>query len=122
MRLISWICGLTLIWLLSCIACDTLLYAQASTPPAITLSPGENIESAVAAAPAGTTFVLLPGVYRMQMVQPKNGDTFNGQQGVILNGSQVLSFQLDSAASGLWVANANANTVNHGSCQSTYPL
>ena len=122
MRLISWICGLTLIGLLSCIACDTLLYAQASTPPAITLSPGENIESAVAAAPAGTTFVLLPGVYRMQMVQPKNGDTFNGQQGVILNGSQVLSFQLDSAASGLWVANANANTVNHGSCQSTYPL
>jgi hypothetical protein len=122
MRLISWICGLTLVGLSSCIARDTLLQAQTSTSSAVTLSPGENIESAVATAPAGTTFVLLPGVYRMQSIQPKVGDVFSGQAGVILNGSQVQSFRLDPAGSGLWVSSANASTVNHGSCQSAFPL
>ena len=121
-RSISPLIGFIFIGLVSCLTFDASLEAQTSTPPTVTLSPGENIESAVAAAPQGTTFVLLPGVYRMQSVQPKNGDIFNGQTGVILNGSQVLSFQLDPAGSGLWVANAKASTVNHGSCQTAYPL
>jgi hypothetical protein len=103
-------------------ACNALLEAQTSTASPITLSHGEDLQAAVAAAPAGTTFILLPGVYRMQSIQPKNGDIFNGQNGVILNGSQVLSFQLDPAGSGLWVASAIASTINHGSCQTAYPL
>jgi parallel beta-helix repeat protein len=58
----------------------------------------------------------------MQSVQPLNGDTFIGQGKVILNGSQILSFQLDPAGSGLWVAAATASTTNSGGCQSAYPL
>jgi hypothetical protein len=80
-----------------------LLRAQTLPTSTVTLSPGVNIQAAVTAAPPGTTFVLLPGVYRMQSVQPLNGDVFIGQGKVILNGSQILSFQLiqPAAASGL---------------------
>jgi hypothetical protein len=121
-RSISPLFGSILIGLISCMTCDVRLEAQTTTPPQVTLSPADNIESAVAAAPEGTTFVLRPGVYRMQSVKPKNGDIFNGQRGVILNGSQILSFQFDPAGSGLWVANATASTINQGGCQSAYPL
>jgi parallel beta-helix repeat protein len=58
----------------------------------------------------------------MQSVVPKNGDIFSGTGSVILNGSQVLSFKVDPAGSGLWVANATANTFFHGTCQTAYPL
>ena len=99
-----------------------LLRAQTLPTSTVTLSPGVNIQAAVTAAPPGTTFVLLPGVYRMQSVQPLNGDVFIGQGKVILNGSQILSFQLDPAGSGLWLAAATASTINSGSCQTAYPL
>jgi hypothetical protein len=39
-----------------------------------------------------------------------------------LNGSQQLTFQPDPSKSGLWVANAQANSSQHGSCQATHPL
>jgi hypothetical protein len=96
--------------------------AQTTTPPTVTLSPGDNVQAEVAAAPAGTTFVLRAGVYRAQRVQPKNGDVFTGQGNVILNGSEILSFQLDPAGSGLWVATAAVTATFTGSCQKAYPL
>ncbi|MFZ0304486.1 MAG: right-handed parallel beta-helix repeat-containing protein [Terracidiphilus sp.] len=99
-----------------------ILRAQAPAPSTVTLSPGDDIQSAVNAAPPGTTFVLLAGVYRMQSVKPQNRDTFTGQGNVVLNGSQILTFQLDSSGSGLWVASATASTFNHGSCQKAHPL
>jgi len=98
------------------------LQAQAPTLPSVMLSPGDNIQAAVTAAPAETTFMLLPGVYRMQSIQPLNGDAFIGQGSVVLNGSQILAFQLDPAGSGLWVANATASPINQGECQSAFPL
>jgi len=77
------------------VACTALfagqaLYSNAQTAT-VTLSPGANIQSAVAANPSGTTFILQPGVYRMQSVIPKDGDVFIGQTGADLNGSQVLT-------------------------------
>jgi hypothetical protein len=102
--------------------CAAFVAAQTSNAPAVTLSPGNDIQAAVNAAPAGTTFVLLAGLYRMQSVQPKSGDIFNGQGSVDLNGSQVLSFQPDPAAVGLWVANAKANDSAPGSCVAAHPL
>jgi hypothetical protein len=121
-RSISWLSGLIFIELFSCMTCDTLFGAQTSTPLTVTLSPADNIQLAVAAAQGGTTFVLLAGIYRMQSVQPKNGDVFKGQGSVVLNGSQLLVFEPDPAGSGLWVANAKANTINYGYCQTAYPL
>ena len=69
----------------------------------VTLNPGDNIQQAVDQNPENTTFLLNPGIYRLQSVQPKNGDSFIGAQlGVILSGAQVLnSFGQEG---GLWVA------------------
>lgn len=88
----------------------------------VQLSPGQDIQSAVNAAPTGTTFLLLPGVYRMQSVQPKNYDTFIGQPGVIFNGSELLSFQSSGSNNNLWVAKAVASPPDSGECQSNYPM
>jgi len=57
----------------------------------VTISPTENIETVVNSNPAGTTFIITPGVYRMQSVTPKNGDIFEGQSGAVLNGSRQLT-------------------------------
>src|ERR1035437_662576 len=95
---------------------------QTLAPPVATISPGDSIQTAVNAAPAGSTFVLLAGIYRMQRVVPKNGDIFNGQGNVILDGSTILSFQADPAGSRFWVANASATTPPTGSCETAYPL
>jgi hypothetical protein len=88
----------------------------------VTLSPGDNIQSAVDANPEGTTFVLLPGLYRMQSVVPKNHDIFTGQGKVILNGSQLLSFHPATTGSGLWAAPAVISNWSHGECQASHPL
>ncbi len=114
--------GLTLCTLLLSLAFATQLEGQTPAPAVVTLSPGDNIQAAVDSAPAGTTFTLLAGLYRMQSVQPKNGDIFNGQGTVILNGSTILSFQADHSGSGLWIANATATTSATGSCETGYPL
>ena len=75
--------------------CAALIATQASRNSAqaatVTLSPGANIQAAVNANPGGTAFVLTQGVYRMQAVVPKGGDSFTGQAGADLNGSKVLT-------------------------------
>src|SRR5215469_9088941 len=60
----------------------------------VTLSPGDNIQDAVNASPAGTTFVLRSGVYRNDSITlsaSNNGDSFIGQAGAILDGAKVLT-------------------------------
>jgi hypothetical protein len=56
----------------------------------VTLSPGADLQSAVNANPENTTFIFQPGVYRLQSIQPKNGDSFVGVNNPVLNGAQVL--------------------------------
>jgi parallel beta-helix repeat protein len=70
---------------------------QAAT---VDIHPGANIPSVVAANPAGTTFVIYPGTYRLQAhIVPKNGDSFIGQTAcappktlcpAILSGSRII--------------------------------
>ena len=68
---------------------------------AIILHPGDNISALVSAAPAGATFYFEAGVYRGVSLAPKDGQTFIGAEGAILNGSAVLT---DWSQSGnLWV-------------------
>jgi parallel beta-helix repeat protein len=57
----------------------------------VTLSPGANIQQAINSSPAGTTFLLNPGLYRMQSLSPKTGDSFIGQTGAILVGSTTVT-------------------------------
>jgi len=48
--------------------------------PTVAISSGTDIQTAVNAAPAGTTFVLAPGTYRLtHSITPKTGDSFVGQ-------------------------------------------
>ena len=106
----------------SCFAFDASHSAQAATTHTVKLSQGESIQAAVSAAPAGTTFVLAAGTYRMQSVKPKADDVFEGQGNVILKGSQVLTFERESGTSILWVAGATVGAPASGQCQAGYPL
>jgi parallel beta-helix repeat protein len=74
---------------------------QAAT---VNIYPGNNIPNVVSSNPAGTTFVIYPGLYRLQTpIVPKDGDSFVGQTActpptipcqAILNGAELLtSFQ-----------------------------
>jgi Right handed beta helix region len=68
---------------------------------AIILHVADNIPAIVRAAPAGATFFFEPGVYRGLSLAPKEGQTFIGAQGAILNGSEVLTNWTQSG--NLWV-------------------
>jgi parallel beta-helix repeat protein len=71
--------------------------AQGAT---VNVSPGTDIPSLVNSSPAGTTFVIAPGTYRLtQSILPKDGDSFIGQTAcappasacpAILSGSVVI--------------------------------
>ena len=98
-----------------------LVSAQAAQAT-VTLSPGADVQKAVTAAPAGTAFVLKPGIYRMQSVQPKNNDTFSGSGTVVFDGAEVLSFTEGAGGSGVWVANAAPVAETRGVCDATHPL
>jgi hypothetical protein len=59
----------------------------------VTLNPGDNIQAAITANPAGTTFKLNPGRYPFQTVRPKDGNTFqgSGRTTTILTGARTLT-------------------------------
>lgn len=87
----------------------------------VVLNAGDSIQQAVDQNPAGTTFMLNPGIYRLQSVQPKDGDSFFGASwGVILSGAQVLdSFGQEN---GLWVAyNQYQQGQPNGYCDPQHP-
>ena len=55
------------------------------------VSPTDSLQSLVNAKPAGTTFILLPGVHHDSVTSLKNGDSFTGQPGAVENGATVLT-------------------------------
>ena len=68
----------------------------------IVLKPGMSIQAAIDANPAGTTFLLEAGVYRGAQLTPKDGQSFIGSTGTVLNGSvEVNGWQ---QAGGYWKA------------------
>ena len=64
-----------------------------SAPPegAIEIFPGDDINYIVDNNPEGTAFIIKAGIHRMQEIYPKNGNTFWGETGAILNGSRILT-------------------------------
>ena len=91
-----------------------------SQTPTITLSPGMNIQKSVNANPENTTFLFQPGTYRLQSIQPKNGDVFIGQSNAILNGAQVLVFFVHQG--NLWFVDGQTQQgQQNGSCDSQHP-
>ena len=78
------------------------IVAAAVAPPNTTIiEVGDNVRAIVNAAPAGATFYFEPGVYRGVSINPKDGQTFLGAEGAVLNGSAVLTDFTQSR--NLWV-------------------
>jgi len=73
---------------------------RASTGSVYYLTPGSNVAAAVQNAPAGSTFHLAAGTYRMQSIVPKNGDHFIGAPGAVVSGARRLTTWDHSGA--LW--------------------
>lgn len=71
----------------------------------VTLVPGNDIQSAVNANPAGTTFWLKPGVYTNQAITPKDGNVFWGEYGAILDGSNTVPQAFFSTADNVVIRN-----------------
>ena len=72
--------------------------APPSTGDAVVLAPGQDIQAAVNARPAGTTFRLTAGVYRNQHVVPKSGNTFVGDPGAVLDGGNATAYAFDKGS------------------------
>jgi parallel beta-helix repeat protein len=67
----------------------------------VTLSPGANIQNAINSNPAGTSFLLNPGVYRTTLTMSKNGDSFIGQPGATMDGAGVLTGWTQASINGV---------------------
>jgi len=66
----------TAIWLALFVTCSAAISYSAT----VDIHPGQDIPTIVSANPAGTTFIIYPGTYRLtEPIIPKNGDSFIGQ-------------------------------------------
>jgi parallel beta-helix repeat protein len=93
-------------------------------PPrgAVILTQYADIQHEVESHTSNTTFYLRAGLYRIQSVQPKRGDTFLGAYGAILDGAKLLTHI--SQAGHDYVADnqpIDPNTIVNGQCQKDYP-
>jgi parallel beta-helix repeat protein len=91
------------------IASVITIWAQPSSVGAatISLSPGANIQQAIASHPGGTTFSLTAGLYRQQRLTPLAGDIFIGPSGggAVLNGSKLVTNWAHSGS--YWISSGN---------------
>jgi hypothetical protein len=102
---------------------------QAAT---VYIYPGDNIPNTVNGNPPGTTFLIYPGLYRLQApIKAKNGDSFIGQTAcappatpcsTILSGAGLNSFQWSGT---LYYASGQTQqgqvTIDSSKCEPTNP-
>lgn len=82
---------------------------------AIHPGPGVSIPATVDNAPAGTTFCIAAGMYRLgRTIEPKAGDSLVGADGAIINGSRPVTTWRRTGS--VWVAGGRTQgpTVNFG--------
>jgi hypothetical protein len=98
----------------------TVARLPASLPPVVNVQPGDSLQAAVDAHPAGTTFLIREGVHRLVEVEPKHRDVFLGELGAILIGAKLLGpFKQDGEH---WYASDEADKGEpHGRCRSDRP-
>ena len=83
----------------------------------VNLKPGDDIRAAARAHAEGTVFLLEPGVYRQQMIAPKDFQQFIATGDVILNGAMILNDWRREM--GYWVTGNLPNPRRtHGTCVS----
>jgi parallel beta-helix repeat protein len=90
----------------------------------VILNPGDDIQAAVKKNPAGTTFVLNAGTYRLQKVVPKNGNIFQGRgrNTTILTGAKVLTGWTHSGST--WYVTGQTqqgHVTDKAECEPGYP-
>jgi parallel beta-helix repeat protein len=91
-RICGWSKAFAPVLLLAASACEADRSTGPGAPPeSIVIHPGESIQRAVDANPAGTSFLIKAGMYRMQTVVAKPGDQFVGERGATLSGARVLT-------------------------------
>ena len=87
----------------------------------VTVHPGDNIQKLVKAHPPGTSFSISPGIYRLESISPKDGDSFLGQPGAVLSGAEVLtSFTRKDS---YWMASVSVKSQGayRGECDQDHP-
>ena len=62
------------------------------TDSVVRVPPGTDIAALARRSPAGTTFLLLAGVHRRQSITPRDGMTFVGETGAVLDGELATKF------------------------------
>jgi Right handed beta helix region len=89
-------------------------------PSAIAVAPGASIQDAVDRAAEGTVFCLKNGTHRMQVVRPRQGQSFHGEGQTVLNGSRLIT---DFTREGrYWVASGQLQRGRkHGECAHEAP-
>ena len=98
--------------------------ATSTTTQPVVISPGDAIQAIVESHPAGTAFLLKPGVHRLHSMTPKNAQTFTGETGAILSGARLLkSFSRRGRA---WVVEGQTQAgavraATDGVCRSGHP-
>jgi parallel beta-helix repeat protein len=70
----------------------TVTFNVLCSPSSISISPGQSIQAAVNANPAGTRFLVEAGTHIRQSVIPKSGDHFIGEPGTVLDGQGVAGY------------------------------
>jgi len=71
----------------------------------VSLNAGMTINDAVAANPPGTIFCLAPGTYAQQSIQPKDGDTFIGSVGTVLDGQNAVVYAIQNTGNNVTLRN-----------------
>jgi parallel beta-helix repeat protein len=69
-----------------------LVPAVVGAAEGVSVFPGHSIQAAVNANPEGTTFIIKAGTHLGQQVIPKNGDSFIGEPGAILDGQHTATY------------------------------
>jgi parallel beta-helix repeat protein len=86
----------------------------------VDIYPGQNIQSVVDGYPAGTAFRLKAGVHRNQTIRPRNGDTYLGEPGTVMNGARQLTNWVQSG--NYWYSPGQTQQgPRNGECQTASP-
>lgn len=87
----------------------------------VVVSPGDNVAKIVKEHPSGTMFVFEPGLYRGNVIVPKDNQQFFGTGEVILSGAAILDkWQREGDR---WVATGIPKPLRpHGDCREGYEL
>ena len=83
----------------------TTTTTQATTtttaPTGVPVLPGQSVQAAVDANPAGTRFIIRAGVHVQQRVVPKDNQRFTGEPGAILDGQNITENAFLGGADGV---------------------